>query len=781
MGQFGVGQAVRRVEDARLLTGQGRYTDDIQLDGQLYMALVRSPHAHAEIKSIDAAEARAAEGVHAVFTIADLDAAGIQDIPCIAPIPGVDGKPPRMPGHPVLARGRVRHVGDPVAAVVAETAQQAKDAAELVDVDYDTLDHVVDAQAAVQPGAPTLHEIAPDNVALEWGLGDDAAVAQAFEQAAHVTRVEMVNNRVVANSMEPRGAIGNYDPKADRFELYTSSQSSHGLRSQIAEQVLNVDPERLRVVTPDVGGGFGTKIFLYSEQVLVLHVAQALGRPVKWIGERRESFQSDAQGRDHTATMELALDAEHRMTAIRLTTLANVGGYLSNAATYVPTQSMGKMLCGLYRIPAMSANVKCVFTNTVPVDAYRGAGRPEAAYFVERTVDAAARELGLDPAELRRKNFIQPEEMPWTTPAGATYDSGEFARLLDRALEKAAYAQLAERKQAAARRGKLLGLGLSTYVEACGSVGSEDAQLRIDPDGGASLIVGTQTNGQGHHTAYAQLLADKLGLDPEQVRFHQGDTDIAKTGGGTMGSRSLLVGGGATDQAADQVIERAKKIAGYTLEVSPDDLEFEAGTFTIAGTDRQTTLAEVARAAQERDDLPSDLKGPLQETGHYDAPEAETFPNGVHVCEVEIDRETAELEITRYIVVDDFGMVLNPMLVSGQIHGGIAQGIGQALLEQTVYEADSGQLVTATYQDYTMPRADDLPDIEIEFISVPCKTNPFGIKGAGEAGAIGAPPAVINALVDALEPYGILHVDMPATTERIWQVLQTNTPQAAAE
>jgi carbon-monoxide dehydrogenase large subunit len=425
--------------------------------------------------------------------------------------------------------------------------------------------------------------------------------------------------------------------------------------------------------------------------------------------------------------------------------------------------------------------VKCVFTNTVPVDAYRGAGRPEAAYFVERTVDAAARELGVDPAELRRKNFIQPDEMPWTTPAGATYDSGEFEGLMDRALEIADYPQLAERKQAAGRRGKLLGFGLATYVEACGSVGSEDARLTIDDDGGATLVVGTQTNGQGHHTAYAQLLADRLGLDPDKVRFHQGDTDVAKTGGGTMGSRSLLVGGGATDQAAEQIAERAKRIAAHTMEVSPDDLEVADGQVTIAGTDRATTLAELARAARERDDLPDDLKGPLEETGHYDSPDKETFPNGAHVCELEIDRDTAAVEIVRYVVVDDFGMVLNPMLVSGQIHGGIAQGIGQALLEHTVYEEDSGQLVTATYQDYTMPRADDLPNIEIEFRNVPCKTNPFGIKGAGEAGAIGAPPAVINALVDALEPYGILHVDMPATTERIWQVMQANAPKEAAE
>ena len=780
MGQFGVGQAVRRIEDARLLTGAGRYTDDINLDGQVYLALVRSPHAHAEIKGIDAGEAKQADGVLAVYTIAELDAAGIQDIPCIAPIPGKDGKPPKMPGHPVLARGRVRHVGDPVAAVITETPEQAKDAAELVDVDYEMLDHVVETDRAMDPDVPQLHEIAPNNLALDWGIGDDEPVQQAFREAAHVTRLKMINNRVVANSMEPRGALGAIDDRG-RYTLHTSSQGSHGLRDQIAEKVLQVGKDQVHVVTPDVGGGFGMKIFLYSEQILVLYAAKQLGRPVKWIGERTEAFQSDDQGRDQVATVELALDAEHRMTAIRVSSTANMGAYLSNAGPYIPTDSMGKMLCGLYRIPAMYCEVKCVFTNTVPVDAYRGAGRPEAAYFVERIVDATAREVGIDPAELRRRNFIAPEEMPWTTPAGATYDSGEFERIMNRALETADYAGLAERKRAAERRGKLLGLGFSCYVEACGSIGSDDARLTLDGDGGATLVVGTQTNGQGHATAYAQLLSDRLAIDPDKVRVRQGDSDDLPNGGGTMGSRSLLVGGGATGAAADQVLERAKKVAGHMMEVAPADLEFEEGVFTVAGTDKTVTLTEVAKAAAERDDLPDDLAGPLEETGHYDSPDEMTYPNGCHVCELEVDAETATLELIRYVVVDDFGKVVNPMLVSGQIHGGIAQGVGQALLEHTVYEADSGQLVTATYQDYTMPRADDLPEIEIEFVEVPCITNPFGIKGAGEAGAIGAPPAVINALVDALQPFGVAHIDMPATAEKIWQAMAATAPKEAAE
>jgi len=773
MGEFGVGQSIERVEDQRLLTGQGRYTDDIRFDDQLVMVLVRSPHAHACIERIDAEAARAADGVHAVYTIEDLDAAGVNDIPCRVGTRNKDGSESARPGHPVLARGRVRHVGDPVAAVVAETLAQAMDAAEQVEVDYAMLDPVVDAARATDDDAPQLHDEAPGNLALHWAMGDEAATGQAFDAAAHVTRVDMVNNRVVSNPMETRGAIGRYDTARERYELYTGSQSSHRLRDQIAELIFGVDPKRVRVITPDVGGGFGTKMFLYAEQVLVLYAAKALGRPVKWMSTRGEAFQTDAQGRDHVATMELAFDADHRMIGARLRTTANMGAYLSGASLYVPTGAMAETLCGPYRIPTISAEVRCVFTNTVPVDAYRGAGRPEASYFLERTVDAAARELGLDPTELRRRNFIRPDEMPWRSPAGANYDSGEFERLMDRALALADYAGRDARRAEALRHGRLRGVGFSTYVEACGSIGAEEAQLTVDDDGGVQLVVGTQTNGQGHQTAYGQLLADRLGIEPAQVRFHQGDTDIAAAGGGTGGSRSLLMGGGATHRAADLVIEKARRIASHTLEVAQEDLEYDAGRFTIAGTDRSATLPELARAAREREDLPEDLRGPLAATGQYQAPEVKTYPNGCHVCELEIDRDTGRIAILRYVVVDDFGVLINPRLVRGQVHGGIAQGIGQALLEHTVYDADSGQLVTGSYMDYTMPRADDLPEIELEFVEVPCRSNPLGVKGAGEAGAIGAPPAVINALVDALAPFGVRHVDMPATSEGIWRLVRS--------
>jgi len=772
MGQFGVGQSIERVEDARLLTGHGRYIDDVRFDDQLAMVLVRSPHAHARIDRVDTEAARGANGVHAVYTIEDLDAAGIHDIPCTVPVRNKDGSEPARPGHPVLARGRVRHVGDPVAAVIAGTLAQAIDAAELVEIEYEMLDHVVDPARTTDPAAPQLHDEAPNNLALHWAMGDEAAVERAFGEAAHVTRVDMVNNRVVSNPMEPRGAIGRYDAARDRYELYTSSQSSHQLRDQIAQRILGVAPERVHVVTPDVGGGFGTKIFLYAEQVLVVHAAQVLGRPVKWIETRGEAFQSDVQGRDHVATMELAFDAEHHMTGARLRTTANMGAYLSGASLYVPTGAMAETLCGPYRIPAISAEVRCVFTNTVPVDAYRGAGRPEASYFLERTVDAAAHDLGLDPAELRRRNFIRPDEMPWRSPAGANYDSGEFEQLMDRALELADYAGREARKADAATRGKLLGVGFSTYVEACASIGAEEARLTIDDDGGVTLVAGTQTNGQGHHTAYAQLLADRLGIEPGQVRFHQGDTDVAAAGRGTMGSRSLLMGGGAAGRAADLVIEKAKRIASRTLEVAAEDLEYEAGTFTIAGTDRTVTLTRLARAANERDDLPEDLRGPLEATGAYQAPKVKTYPNGCHVCELEIDRDTGRITIARYVVVDDFGVLVNPRLVQGQVRGGIAQGVGQALLEHTVYDDDSGQLLTGSYMDYTMPRADDLPEIEIELVEVPCRSNPLGVKGAGEAGAIGAPPAVVNAIVDALAAFGVRHVDMPATSEAIWRLVR---------
>ena len=781
MGQFGIGQGIRRIEDQRLLTGHGRYTEDLTPQGTLHMAFVRSPHAHAEINGIDAAEARQAPGVVAVYTVDDLDAAGIGDIPCLAAIPGRDGNPPVMPGHPVLARGRVRHVGDPVAAVVAESWAQARDAADLVEVDYAMLDHVVGTEAALAADAPQVWpEQAPTNLCLDFGIGDEAATDGALADAHHVTRLKLVNNRVVVNSMETRNALAEYEADSGTYRLTTGSQGVHSLRNQLAEHVLKVDPEKVDVVTPDVGGGFGMKIFLYGEQVAALFAAQQLGRPVKWAGERTESFLSDNHGRDHVSEVQLAFDADARLTGVRIDTVANLGAYLSNFAPYVATNAGARMYPGVYRVPALYGRTRCVFTNTVPVDAYRGAGRPEAAYLIERTMDVAARELGLCPSELRERNYIRPEDMPHTTPTGMTYDSGDFARLQRTALDRADAQGIAERKAAARRRGKLLGLGHASYIECCAGIGEEEAKLRLDPDGGVTLWVGTQTNGQGHATAYAQLIADRLGLEPEMIRVRQGDTRELGFGRGTGGSRSLLMGGGATMAATDKAIERAKRVAGFLLEVAPADLEFDAGVFTVAGTDKTVTLREVAEAAQ-RDDLPDDAGGGVEESARYQAPPL-TYPNGCHVCELEIDEATAEVEIVRYTIVDDAGTIVNPLMLLGQVHGGTAQGIGQALLENTAYEADSGQLVTATFQDYTMPRADDMPDFDVQFVEdIPCVTNPMGIKGAGEAGAIGAPPAVMNAIADALAPYGVTHVDMPATRQRIFDILQAHRPAQAAE
>ena len=779
MGKFGVGQAVRRVEDARLLTGAGRYTDDIHLDGQLYMALVRSPHAHAEIAAIDCDGARELPGVHGVYTVEDLDAAGLKDIPCLAPVPGKGGTKPIMPGHPILARGRVRHVGDPVAAVVAESRAAAQEAVEAVMVDYEPLPHVIDGETAVSADAPQIWPDARNNVCLEFVNGDPGATEQAMAKAAHVTTVKLRNPRIVANSMEPRGAIGAFDPESGRFTLHASTQGSHQLRPWLAKSVFGMKEDRLHIVTPDVGGGFGTKIFLYAEYALVLFAARELGRPVRWIGERTESFQSDAQGRDHTATLDLGVDSEQRIVALRLRSVANMGAYLSNFAPAIPTGEMTKMLSGVYAIPAVSAEVTLAFTNTVPVDAYRGAGRPEAAYFVERTMDAAARELGLDPWEFRRKNFIAPEQMPYTTATGITYDSGEFARLMDEALKIADVDGLESRKAEARKRGKLHGLGMAYYIEACAAVGSEDARVTITDDGDVELDVGTQSNGQGHATAYAQILSDKLDIEPDRIHLRQGDSDRLPSGGGTEGSRSLLMGGGATGVAGDNVVEKIKKLASHLMEVAPADLELADGDVVVAGTDKRMTLAELARSANAPG-LPDELSGALTADGHYDAP-GMTYPNGCHICEVEVDEATGTVAATRYIVVDDFGKVVNPLLVEGQVHGGTAQGLGQALFENTTYEEESGQLVTATYMDYTIPRADGIPLIELHLIEVPCATNPMGIKGAGEAGAIGAPPACINALLDALAPYGVRHIDMPATPEKVWQVMQDSQLQEAAK
>jgi carbon-monoxide dehydrogenase large subunit len=780
MGRFGVGQGLRRVEDLRFLTGEGQYSDDIRLDGQTYCALVRSPFAHAEITGIDTAEAKAAPGVLAVFTVEDLDADGIGNIPCLTPMPGKNKTRTVMPPRPALARGRVRHVGDAVAMVVAETPQQARDAAELVMVDYESLPAVTDTKAATRPGQPQVWAEAANNTSLVWETGDEAGTRAAFDKAAHVTRLEFVNNRIVVKSLEPRATIGAYDTASETYTLYTGSQGSHRMLGPLCDMVLGIPKEKMHIITPDVGGGFGMKIFVYPETVLVLFAAKRLGRPVRWIADRSEGFLSDTQGRDHVTLAELALDGDHRILGLRVTTTANMGAYLSNFAPFIPTGCYGPMLSGLYSIPVGYAEVTTVFTNTVPVDAYRGAGRPEAAYLVERLMDAAARDVGLSPAEFRQRNFIPPGALPYTTAFGETYDSGDFPGMLKRGLAAIDHAGFDARRQQAAAAGKLRGLGFACYGEVCGSNGEETARLEVKDDGALELWIGTQTNGQGHFTAYAQLLNDKLGIDPDQLTVHQGDSWDLPQGGGTGGSRSLLMGGQAIDGAADRVIERARKIAGHLLEAAEADIEHVEGVFTVVGTDKQVTLAQIAKTAKEDTTLPDDMNGKIEGQHHLVAG-AQTYPNGCHLCELEVDPDTGDVELLRYVVVDDFGVVVNPLLVGGQVHGGTAQGIGQALLEHTVYDGD-GQLLTGSFMDYCMPRADDIPAIELTLIEdTPCTTNPMGVKGAGEAGAIGACPAVINAVVDALAPLGVHHIDMPATPEKVWRAVQDARGAEAAE
>ena len=782
MGRFGVGQAVRRVEDQRLLTGQGQFSDDINLPGQAVSVVLRSPFAHADIVNLDKSAAEAAPGVLAVYSADDLSADGIGDIPCLVPMAGKNGSGTVEPPHPVLARGRVRHVGDPVAFVVAGTLAQARDAAELIEVEYENLPAVSGTDEALAPGAPRIWEDAPDNLCLDWEIGDAAAARAAFDKAAHVTTLRLVNNRLVVAPIEPRAALGEYETDSETLVLRTSTQGGMRMRPQLARQIFDVPDEKVRIVTPDVGGSFGMKIFLYAEQVMVLYAARKLGRPVKWTGDRTDCFLSDSQGRDQIVTAQLALDENARILALRSSGVANLGAYLSNFAPLIPTGASGRMFCGLYRIPTMHMEVKCVFTNTVPVDAYRGAGRPEAAYIVERLIDAAARELGLPPDEMRRRNFVRPADLPYATPTDVTYDSGDYPALMARAMDRADWAGIEARKAAARARGRRRGIGLASYVEACSAVGEEDARIRMDEDGGATVWIGTQTNGQGHATAYMQLLNDKLGLEPDMIRVRQGDTAEWAKGGGTGGSRSLLMGGLAIEGAAELVLERARKVAGHLLEAAEADLEFAAGSFTIVGTDRRIALGAVTRAAAGDASLPVGLRGVIDEVAHQGTPST-TFPNGCHVCELEVEEDTGRIEIVNYVAVDDFGTLVNPLLVAGQVHGGIVQGIGQALLEHTVYDPDSGQLLTGSFMDYCLPRADDLPGIDLLLVEdYPCATNPMGVKGAGEAGAIGAPPAVINALVDALAELGIAHIDMPATPLRVWQAIQdAQRPAKAAE
>jgi aerobic carbon-monoxide dehydrogenase large subunit len=795
IGTPAIGAPIRRREDYRFLTGQGTYTDDINRPGQLHAYILRSPHASARINRIDTGAAASAAGVAAVFTGADMAADGIGGLPCGWLINSKDGSPMKEPPHPVLAVERVRHVGDPVAVVLAESLAEARDAAEKIAVDYAVEPAVVDPAAALQPGAPQVWPAeAPGNVCYDWHLGDGAAVDAAFAKAAKIVKLDLVNNRLIPNAMEPRAAIGEFNRATNEHTLYTTSQNPHVIRLLMGAFVLHIPEARLRVVAPDVGGGFGSKIFHYAEEAIVTWAAPKVRRPVKWTAERSESFMSDAHGRDHATHVELALDANAKFLGLKVSTVANMGAYLSTFSTCVPTYLYGTLLAGTYTTPAVYVETKAVFTHTVPVDAYRGAGRPEATFLLERIVDLAADELGLDPGELRRRNFIPADAFPYQTPVALQYDSGDYQTTLQMAQEAANYAGFEARRQEAAGRGKLRGIGIATYIEACGiapsavvgSLGAraglfESAAVRVHPTGSVSILTGSHSHGQGHETTFAQLVSDGLGIPIESIEIVHGDTAKIPYGMGTYGSRSLAVGGTAIVKAMDKVIAKGRKIAAHLLEASEADVEFKDGAFTVAGTDRSKTLGEVALTAYVPHNFPHDeLEPGLDETAFYD-PKNFTFPSGAHIAEVEIDPDTGQLTVMNFTAADDFGRIVNPMIVAGQVHGGLAQGIGQALLEGCVYDKATGQLLTGSYNDYAMPRAGDLPQFALSTHVTLCTHNPLGVKGCGEAGAIGAPAAIANAIVDALKTLGVRHVEMPATPERLWRLIQDHQPRAAAE
>ncbi len=779
MTDQGIGAAVRRKEDPRFLTGRGRYTDDINRPGQTYAVIVRSSEAHASIGGIDSSAATAAPGVVAVLTGADLE--GVGGLPCGWAIHSKDGSPMVEPPHPVLATERVRHVGDPVAMVIAETKAQAKAGAALVQVDYEPLPAAANLEQAVADGAPVVWDDAPANFCFDWEIGDAAATDAAFESADHVVTLELVNNRLVANAIEPRAAIGDYDPDKDEHTLFTTSQNPHVIRLLMGAFVMGIPEHKLRVVAPDVGGGFGSKIFHYAEEVMVTWAARKIRRPVKWTAERSESFISDAQGRDHITKAELAIAGDGTFRGLRVHTYANLGAYLSTFGPSVPTYLYATLFAGCYTTPAIYANVKGVFTNTVPVDAYRGAGRPEAAFVLERLADLAARKLDMSPVEIRRKNFIT--EFPYPTPVALEYDSGDYHSTLDKALELSDYEGFEARRDEARGRGKLRGIGVSTFVEACGIAPSavagalgaraglyEVGQVRVHPTGSITVFTGSHSHGQGHETTFAQLVSEGLGVSIDQVEVVHGDTGQVPFGMGTYGSRSLAVGGSAIQLAIDKVIAKGKTIAAHLMEASEGDVEFADGQFTVAGTDKSLGLGDVSLAAYVPHNYPEDLEPGLEETAFYD-PKNFTFPAGAHVVEVEIDPDTGEVAVVDVSCADDVGRVINPMIVDGQMHGGLAQGIGQALLEECKYD-DDGQLVTGSYMNYTMPRAADLPFFKTGHNTTLCTHNPLGVKGVGEVGSIGVPPAVINAVVDAVAHLGIEHIDMPATPEKVWRAIR---------
>ena len=784
----GIGASPKRREDVRFLTGAGNYTDDINVAGQLYVHFLRSDVAHGTLNSVDTSAASGMPGVVRIFTGEDF--ADIGGLPCGWQVTDRFGEPMQEPKHPVLAHGKVRHVGDPIAAVVAETLEQARDAAEAIEVDITELPAVVDMKAALADGAPKVHDDLTSNLCYDWGFVEDnkQAVDDAIAGAHHVTTLELVNNRLVANPMEPRVAIGEYSRADDMSTLYTTSQNPHVIRLLMGAFVLGIPEHKLRVVAPDVGGGFGSKIYHYAEEALVTFASRALARPVKWTSTRAEAFMSDAHGRDHVTRIDLALDENGKFLAIRTDTLANMGAYLSTFASSVPTWLHGTLMAGNYTTPLIYVNVKAVFTNTVPVDAYRGAGRPEATFQLERVIDKAAREMGIDPVELRRRNFIQPDQFPYATPVAVEYDTGNYGATLDKVLELADAKHFEQRRKKSEKDGKLRGLGINCYIEACGIAPSnlvgqlgaraglyDAATVRVNATGSISVMVGAHSHGQGHETTFPQVVAEMLGIDESMVDIVHGDTSKIPFGMGTYGSRSLAVCGSAMVRATEKIINKAKKIAAHLMEASEADVEFANGQFTVAGTDKSVAWGDVTLAAYVPHNYPlEEIEPGLEETAFYD-PANFTYPAGAYACEVEVDPETGHVEVVAFSAADDFGNVINPMIVEGQVHGGLAQGIGQALLENCVYD-ENGQLLSGSYMDYAMPRASDVPFYSVDHSCVtPCTHNPLGVKGCGEAGAIGSPPALVNAVLDALNAGGhdVAHIDMPLSPARVWAAMNS--------
>ncbi len=778
----GIGAAVRRKEDHRFITGRGQYVDDINRPNQLYAVFVRSPVAHGKINAVNTDQAKAAPGVVAIFTGADME---VGSLPCGWGVNNKDGTPMAEPGHPPLAQDFVRHVGDQVAVVIAESRAAARDASELVEFDYDDLDAVANLESASAADASLVWPDIPGNVCFDWEIGDATATDKAFAEATHVASIDVVNNRLIANAMEPRAAIGDYDSGKDEYTLYTTTQNPHVIRLLMGAFVLGIPEHKLRVIAPDVGGGFGSKIFHYAEEAILTWASQKVDRPVKWTADRTESFISDAHGRDHITHAEMAMNDNGDFLGLRVSTRANLGAYLSTFGPSVPTYLYATLLAGCYKTPAIYANVKGMFTNTVPVDAYRGAGRPEASYLLERLVDRAAAVMNMDPIGIRRQNFIQPEDFPYQTPVALEYDTGDYGATVDKALELADYDNFDKRREESASRGKLRGIGVAAYIEACGIAPSnvagalgaraglyEAGTVRVNPTGSITVLTGSHSHGQGHETSFAQLVVEALGVDFDNVDIVHGDTGKVPFGMGTYGSCSAAVGGVALMNALEKIRTKARKIAAHLLEASAEDIEFKDGQLTVVGTDRSVAFGEVAMAAYVPHNYPLDTLEPgLEETAFYD-PKNFTFPAGCHICEVEIDPDTGVVDVVAFTAADDFGRIINPMIVEGQVHGGLTQGIGQALYEQCIYD-DSGQLLTGSMMDYCLPKADNVPNFAVTTNVTPCTHNILGVKGCGEAGAIGAPPAVINAVVNGLAKYQIDDMQIPATPERVWRAIQS--------